>query len=215
MFGLSGAWINEFLRRFRRRARRGFCRNSRCSWNRPDRVRVWRSTPVQGCATADAVSVRRIAQEGPAGMGRWCFGRGLPRDRASERACRWHCAGSLPTEQLIQFVSYEGTLTALNGPAAGSGSADAGVAEGGSTPPGASIQLTGAGITGARSRGTPRRPTPRMLNPWQSFVPCGAGTVVTFADLEGPGNSDAGILKTSTALGQLRTFAETPDRAPR
>ena len=46
-----------------------------------------------------------------------------------------------------QLLSYEGTLTAVDGPAAGLTSTDIGVAESGSTPVGDSLQLTGTGST--------------------------------------------------------------------
>lgn len=44
-----------------------------------------------------------------------------------------------------QFLSYEGVLTATDGPAAGLTSTDIGVSESGSTPVGYSLQLAGAG----------------------------------------------------------------------
>jgi predicted extracellular nuclease len=44
-----------------------------------------------------------------------------------------------------QFLSYEGTFTATDGPADGMTSTDIGVAEGSSTPVGDSLQLTGTG----------------------------------------------------------------------
>lgn len=46
---------------------------------------------------------------------------------------------------VIQFISYEGVLTASAGPAAGQSSVDVGVAEDGSTTEGMSIQLSGTG----------------------------------------------------------------------
>ncbi len=46
---------------------------------------------------------------------------------------------------LIQFLSYEGTFTAAEGPANGVGSTDIGVAEGSGTPVGASLGLQGTG----------------------------------------------------------------------
>ena len=199
MFGLSGAWINEF--------------HYDDSESAPDadfvEIAGVHGTDLTGYALAFYTSSGmryggmqylsgRIAQEGACGYGALVFrpraatGIGLQNGPADGIALV-----HLPTEQVIQFVSYEGTLTALNGPAAGSGSADAGVAEGGSTPPGASIHLTGAG-NNWRAFAWNSAPvnSPGMLNPGQSFVPCGAGTVVTFADLEAPGNSDAGVLKT-------------------
>lgn len=46
---------------------------------------------------------------------------------------------------VIQFLSYEGSFTAANGPAAGMTSIDVGVAEDGNTPIGFSLQLIGEG----------------------------------------------------------------------
>ncbi|MGB5246149.1 MAG: hypothetical protein WBN34_06345, partial [Woeseia sp.] len=46
---------------------------------------------------------------------------------------------------VIQFLSYEGTLTATDGPASGMTSTDIGVAEASTTPVGESLQLTGSG----------------------------------------------------------------------
>ncbi len=47
--------------------------------------------------------------------------------------------------QVVQFLSYEGSFTAVDGPAVGLISTDIGVSETGSTPVGASLQLTGSG----------------------------------------------------------------------
>ncbi len=48
---------------------------------------------------------------------------------------------------VVQFLSYEGTFTATNGPATGMTSTDIGVAETGSAPDGISLGLTGTGTT--------------------------------------------------------------------
>jgi len=48
---------------------------------------------------------------------------------------------------VIQFLSYEGSFAAVDGPAAGLTSTDIGVAESSSTPVGSSLQLTGTGFT--------------------------------------------------------------------
>lgn len=48
---------------------------------------------------------------------------------------------------VVQFLSYEGTFTAVGGPAAGLGSTDVGVSEEGTTPVGHSLQLSGTGTT--------------------------------------------------------------------
>ncbi|WP_373056182.1 DUF5689 domain-containing protein [Zunongwangia sp. H14] len=50
-----------------------------------------------------------------------------------------------PEGDVIQFLSYEGTFTPVEGPAAGMESTDIGVEEGSSTPEGYSLQLTGEG----------------------------------------------------------------------
>lgn len=47
--------------------------------------------------------------------------------------------------QVVEFLSYEGTFTAADGPAAGTVSTDIGVAEASSTPVGQSLQRTSAG----------------------------------------------------------------------
>ena len=49
--------------------------------------------------------------------------------------------------EIAQFLSYEGTLTASDGPAAGMTSTDIGVSEGSTTPAGQSLQLTGTGAS--------------------------------------------------------------------
>jgi hypothetical protein len=49
------------------------------------------------------------------------------------------------TNQVIQFLSYEGTFTAIEGSATGQTSVDIGVSESDTTPVGASLQLTGIG----------------------------------------------------------------------
>jgi predicted extracellular nuclease len=52
-----------------------------------------------------------------------------------------------PANTVVQFLSYEGTLTAIDGPAAGMTSIDIGVSENGSGAVGNSLQLTGTGTT--------------------------------------------------------------------
>jgi VCBS repeat-containing protein len=54
-----------------------------------------------------------------------------------------------PNGQVVQFLSYEGSFVAANGPAAGMTSTDIGVSEGGSSPLGFSLQLVGAGASAA------------------------------------------------------------------
>ena len=49
----------------------------------------------------------------------------------------------------MQFLSYEGTFTAADGPAASQSSTDVGVTESSSTAVGHSLQLTGTGCAAA------------------------------------------------------------------
>ncbi len=89
---------------------------------------------------------------------------------------------------VIQFLSYEGTFTAGNGPAAGMTSVDIGVSEGSATAPGNTLQLHGSGdaytdftwqeATNAASAGS--------LNSGQSIAPCGSGS----PDSDGDGIDD-------------------------
>ena len=52
-----------------------------------------------------------------------------------------------PTGKVIQFLSYEGSFTATNGPAIGMTSTDIGIAEASTATIGTSLQLTGTGYT--------------------------------------------------------------------
>ena len=52
-----------------------------------------------------------------------------------------------PDGSLVQFLSYEGTFTAVGGPANGQISTDIGVAEASDSPVGDSLQLSGSGAT--------------------------------------------------------------------
>jgi len=51
-------------------------------------------------------------------------------------------------DTVVEFLSYEGSFTATNGPASGMTSTDIGVSESSSTPAGDSLQLTGTGTMG-------------------------------------------------------------------
>jgi predicted extracellular nuclease len=52
-----------------------------------------------------------------------------------------------PGDVVVQFLSYEGTFTAVGGPADGLASTDIGVQEAGDTPVGQSLQLVGTGAS--------------------------------------------------------------------
>ena len=51
---------------------------------------------------------------------------------------------------MVEFLSYEGVFTAVNGPAAGLTSVDLGVSEVASTPVGLSLQKIGSGSAKAK-----------------------------------------------------------------
>ncbi len=74
--------------------------------------------------------------------------------------------------KVVQFLSYEGTFTAIGGPADGMASTDIGVTQTGSEPAGFSLQLTGAGsaykaFTWAASSAS----TYGAVNNGQTFLP--------------------------------------------
>lgn len=73
--------------------------------------------------------------------------------------------------QVLQFLSYEGTFAATNGPAAGMTSVDIGVAESTTSPVGESLQLVGTGNTYADFTWNPTTllATPGQPNGGQTF----------------------------------------------
>lgn len=72
---------------------------------------------------------------------------------------------------VLEFISYEGTMTAQAGPAIGMTSTDIGVYETGSTPVGESLQLGGTGIIrSAFSWQTPLTATAGAVNANQAFL---------------------------------------------
>ena len=81
---------------------------------------------------------------------------------------------------VVQFLSYEGPLTATNGPAAGLTSTDIGVSENGTDPAGLSLQLTGNGTTYGDFvwAAAPATATAGTANSGQSFgAPAQPGTL--------------------------------------
>lgn len=71
---------------------------------------------------------------------------------------------------LVQFLSYEGSFTAVGGPADGLTSIDIGVSESSSTPVGFSLQLTGTGTEFSDfTFNTPAVDSPGQINASQSF----------------------------------------------
>lgn len=94
-----------------------------------------------------------------------------------------NCGGTV-----IQFLSYEGVITATNGPANGMTSTDIGVSEGGSTA-NSSLQLIGSGASYGdfswQAEGI-SAPSFGSLNAGQSIAPCGGGgNTITEGSLTG------------------------------
>jgi endonuclease I len=78
---------------------------------------------------------------------------------------------------VIQFLSYEGSFTATDGPAAGLSSQDVGVAETSSTPVGHSLQLAGSSA-GGFSWQAPSASSLGACNAGQTFSGGGGGNVL-------------------------------------
>ena len=80
------------------------------------------------------------------------------------------------TNAVIQFLSYEGSFTASNGPAAGQTSTDIGVSENGGTAAGESLQLVGSGCAPGDFTWTgPAADSPGDLNAGQTYAVPGPG----------------------------------------
>jgi uncharacterized protein len=96
-----------------------------------------------------------------------------------------------------QFLSYEGTFTAVGGPASGMSSTDIGVTETGTTPVGQSLQLTGDGDSADDFTWTgPREASFGALNAGQAFDGAGGG-----GGLPGAGSCDEPSTATYTVQG--------------
>ncbi|MBI4747381.1 MAG: hypothetical protein HY774_02790 [Acidobacteria bacterium] len=79
-----------------------------------------------------------------------------------------------PSSVVVQFLSYEGSFTATNGPANGMTSVDIGVSENGSEAVGMSLQLMGTGVCyESFTWVSPATATPGAVNNSQTFG-CGA-----------------------------------------
>ena len=107
-----------------------------------------------------------------------------------------------------QFLSYEGSFTAANGPASGLTSTDIGVAESGGTPLGQSLQLTGDGtVYEDFIWASPAAATDGCVNVEQRFaggaLSCdGAPTLATIPEIQGGGSATtfAGVTVTTSGI---------------
>jgi len=112
------------------------------------------------------------------------------------------------TGAVVQFLSYEGTFTAVGGPADGLTSVDIGVAETASTPVGFSLQLQGTGSTSADFT-------------WAAAAANTFGGVNAGQTFQRNGNDVAGITVTQTdgntavsEAGQTDTYAIALNTTP-
>jgi VCBS repeat-containing protein len=134
-----------------------------------------------------------------------------------------------PLGRVVQFLSYEGVITAAGGPAAGLTSQDIGVAQGGSDPLGFTLQLTGSGASYEDFSWTSaRQGNFGSVNQGQSFIGGDATGLVAIGDarvVEGDGGVQqmvftvrrAGGLNQSASVEyalQLTGSAGTSDLAP-
>ncbi len=105
---------------------------------------------------------------------------------------------------VIEFISYEGTFTATNGPASGMTSVDIGVSEPSSQAVGESLSKTGTGNTGADFTFTDGAESPGDLNIGQTMTPappCGGSVTVTHdsdSDNGGAGSAASPLVITRT-----------------
>jgi hypothetical protein len=102
-----------------------------------------------------------------------------------------------PSNTVIQFLSYEGSFTAANGPANGLTSTDIGVSENASTPVGFSLQLSGSGrVYQDFTWSSPADDTPGAVNNSQIFL---SPTPVTLISLTGVADGAGHVLRWKTA----------------
>jgi len=95
-----------------------------------------------------------------------------------------------------QFVSYEGSFTAADGPASGLTSTDIGVAEGSATPAGFSLQLAGTGSMYEDFGWLPAAPdTFGMANTSQTFLTSFTSLVINEIDYDQAGTDSAEFIE--------------------
>ncbi len=105
---------------------------------------------------------------------------------------------------VVQFLSYEGSFTATNGPANGQTSIDIGVNETSGTPVGESLQLTGTGTLYTDFVwNAPAAESPGVINVGQTFSGGGVGSPPVIAC---PADASANVI--SGTCGAIVTFAD-------
>lgn len=111
---------------------------------------------------------------------------------------------------VVQLLSYEGTFTATNGPAAGLTSTDIGVSESGSAPEGQSLRLAGTGSTSSDFTWQPSAPSSfGQCNQGQTFKG-GVDSPPSVLSLV-PANGATGVAESPTLIIQ---FSEAVSLGP-
>ena len=111
-----------------------------------------------------------------------------------------------PNGKVIQFLSYEGSFTATNGPALGLTSTDIGIAEASNAPLGTSLQLTGAGFTYADFTWQAANSTYGAINKGQFFG--NASDIITVLPIaEARAKTDGEIVTVTGTLTVSDQFA--------
>ncbi|WP_100657565.1 endonuclease [Alteromonas flava] len=116
------------------------------------------------------------------------------------------------TGAVVQFLSYEGSFTATDGPAAGMQSSDIGVSETSSTPVGYSLQLTGSGSSYAEFYWiSPSQASAGQVNDGQSFLggPVNEAPIAAFAQSCSFLSCDFNASTSSDSDGNIVNYAWT------
>lgn len=131
-----------------------------------------------------------------------------------------------PSNTVVQFLSYEGTFTAVGGPANGMLSVDIGVAENGTEPIGQSLRLTGTGqfyedftwnapatasfgaVNQGQSFGADAAPTVLNTNPANNAINVPADTNITITFSESV-NATASAFSIECPTGTPITFTQS------
>ena len=113
-----------------------------------------------------------------------------------------------PFGMVLEFLSYEGTITAGEGPAAGMTSVDVGVSENSATPTGQSLQRSGAGSSAVDFPvwQTPLTETRGSVNAGQAFAGGCGSTAMPFGCGVNPSDSLT-LINGSPAPGETLSFA--------
>ncbi len=116
---------------------------------------------------------------------------------------------------MVQFLSYEGTFTAVGGPADGITSTDIGVSETSSTPVGDSLQLTGTGTEYEDfTWASPEPSTFGAVNAGQTFSGNAAVTVSCADIITDVGTGSSSAVTASDADGIVTGLSLTVNPAP-